>query len=264
MEVLVWLSWHVVVNDHIDLFNINTSSEKIGRHQDSIFVLFELSVDSQSVFDLHGRVAGSTWEPGVTDDLVKFFGVFLSFHKDDNLVEVQIIEELDELLDFLVFLKSHVELLQTEEGEIFLLINENLLWVLHVHSADILSLRRHGGWEHHDLSVGVSSHEDLLNLGSHVFTNECMLENQMETFYLPVSSSILSHSSKTKTSRLSSLRVCFLTKARTLPGVPMIIWGHFSLSLKSFSLSYIGTPPKTTAHLNLGRYLVNLSNSFLI
>lgn len=168
MEVLVWLSWHVVVNDHIDLFNINTSSEKIGRHQDSIFVLFELSVDSQSVLDLHGRVAGSTWEPSVTDDLVKFFGVFLSFHKDDNLVEVQIIEELDELLDFLVFLKSHVELLQTEEGEIFLLINENLLWVLHVHSADILSLRRHGGWEHHDLSVGVSSHEDLLNLGSHV------------------------------------------------------------------------------------------------
>ena len=82
--------------------------------------------------------------------------------------------------------------------------------------------------------------------------------------YLPVSSSILSHSSKTKTSRLSSLRVYFLTKARTLPGVPMMMWGHFSLSLKSFSLSYIGTPPKTTAVLSFGRYLVNLSNSFLI
>lgn len=48
-------------------------------------------------------------------------------------------------LIFLVFLESHIELLQTEEGKIFLLIDENLLWVLHVHSADILGLAGHGG-----------------------------------------------------------------------------------------------------------------------
>jgi len=81
---------------------------------------------------------------------------------------------------------------------------------------------------------------------------------------ISVSSSILSHSSRTKWERFSRLSFLLWQRARILPGVPMMIWGVVFSFLRIFWFSWIGTPPKKTSFLSLGKNFENLSNSFLI
>ena len=93
----------------------------------------------------------------------------LGLGENDDLVEVNIVQKLDELSDFLGLLELDEVLLQAVKGQLGLLVDEELLWVLHVHPADVFGLGGKGGGEHHHLSVGrVALHEDLLHLGSHV------------------------------------------------------------------------------------------------
>lgn len=79
---------------------------------------------------------------------------------------------------------------------------------------------------------------------------------------LPASPIILSHSSRTKYLTLSSFILPERAKASILPGVPTTIWGQ-SLARRSSSF-LIGIPPKKTATLIPGRYLLKRSYSLEI
>jgi len=59
---------------------------------------------------------------------------------------------------------------------------------------------------------------------------------------ISVSSSILSHSSRINIDKLSSFKSFFYTRARILPGVPIIMCGGF-LPFKILTFSACGHPP---------------------
>ena len=52
MEVGVSIGSHVKVEDYIDFFNINSSSENIGGHHDSVFELLEVIVSLYSNYKI--------------------------------------------------------------------------------------------------------------------------------------------------------------------------------------------------------------------
>ena len=62
--------------------------------------------------------------------------------KNDHLVEVKLIKQLDKLSDFLCLFELDEILLESMKGKLSLLVDEELLWVLHVHSTYVFSLLR--------------------------------------------------------------------------------------------------------------------------
>ena len=136
-------------------------------------------------------------------------------------------------------------------------INEDLERVFHEFPADILDLSWKGGWEHHHLLLMRRLLKDFLNISSHVYIF------MGEASDIPVSSSILSHSSRTNIWRLDRSRSFLLVSARILPGVPTMMCGCLT-PFNKLMCSYMGCPPYITSVLISGRYFVNLLNSFLI
>ena len=153
------------------------------------------------------------------------------------------------------------------KGQFWLAVNIKLKWIFHVHPADVFAFVRNCSWEHHNLSLTRSSHENFLDLSTHVYImidiKKLKKTKTNILHYLPVSSSILSHSSRTNICNLSKFKSPFWQSARILPGVPMMICGALT-PLIILAWSWYGCPPKNTSFLKLGRYFVNLSNSFLI
>ena len=82
--------WHVVVDDDVDLFHINTSSEQISGDQDSAKTFLELLVSLNSskdlvkgeigegipILDVQVRVYGEGGEVALSKDLVELNGSF--------------------------------------------------------------------------------------------------------------------------------------------------------------------------------------------
>lgn len=91
VEVLVWLVWHVEVDDNVDLFNIDSSSKDISGYHDSIFGFLELVVDLYTFFLWHITVTSNCWESLLVDNLTKFLSILLLTGENDDLVEVKII-----------------------------------------------------------------------------------------------------------------------------------------------------------------------------
>ena len=181
MKILVRLARHIEVDNDVNLFDIDTSTEQVCADHDSIFALLEASIDLESLLLRHGLEAGDTGELLTLDDLVKLLGVILRLGENNNLVEFEIVEQLDELLDLLVLVKLHVVLLEAVEVELGVVIDVHFEGVLHEHLADLLGLVRQRGREHHDLSLGLAGHEDLLHLSSHVSLVEhlvALIENE--------------------------------------------------------------------------------------
>ena len=168
MQVLICFVWHVKVDDHIDLLDIDSSTEEISGDHDSELALLELVVHLDSLGLLHRSEAGLRWEALLVDDFIQFLCVFLRLGEDDDLVKVEFIKQLNKLSNFLCLFKLHEILLESMKGKLSLLVDEELLWVLHVHSTYVLGLLGKSSREHHNLSVLTALHEDLLNLGSHV------------------------------------------------------------------------------------------------
>lgn len=200
------------------------------------------------------------WEVILSEDLIKLDGKCNTLDENDNLVEHKWIKEVSEFTDLLVVLKLQVVLLQTVKSKFTLVINKDFKLILHEFSANVLDILWHSCWEHHNLLLVRSSLEDLLNIRSHVYSGDEFL-NALYWVIIPVSSSILSHSSRTKIFNFDKSRWPFLTKARTLPGVPTTTWGGLR-PFRSLMWSSIGWPPYKTSVLTSGRYWVNLVNSF--
>lgn len=54
------------------------------------------------------------------------------------------------------------------KGQFWLAVNIKLKWIFHVHPADVFAFVRNCSWEHHNLSLTRSSHENFLDLSTHV------------------------------------------------------------------------------------------------
>ena len=49
MQITVSIRWTVIVNDDIDTFNINSTTEYIGRNQDALFERLECGVSTDPI-----------------------------------------------------------------------------------------------------------------------------------------------------------------------------------------------------------------------
>lgn len=168
MQILVGFARHIEVDDDVDLLDIDTSTEQIRADHDSVLALLEARVDLNALGLRHGLAADDAGELLAADDLVQLLGVVLRLGEHDDLVEFEVVEQLNKLLNLLVLVELHVVLLETVQVELSVAVDVHFEGVLHEHLADLLCLLRQGGREHHDLSLGLAGHEDLLHLGSHV------------------------------------------------------------------------------------------------
>ena len=89
--------------------------------------------------------------------------------KDDDLVELEVIEELVELAVLLALFEGYEVLLKTVQRQLGILVDKVLSRVLHELSADGLDLVGQGGGEHHHLLLHRSGAEDLLDVTAHIF-----------------------------------------------------------------------------------------------
>jgi len=140
VEVLIRLVWHVEVDDNVDLFNVDSSSQQISGDHDSVLDVFEIVVDLESL--LHGQVfeASATWEFLSNKDVVQFLSILLCFSEDDHLVELSVVEDIDQLLDLFVLFELHKVLLKTMQVELGLTLYNELKWLLHVESTRLFGL----------------------------------------------------------------------------------------------------------------------------
>lgn len=111
---------------------------------------------------------GNRGKVALAEQLVQLGSTDGALDKDDDLVELELIEEVVELAVLLLLIELDVVLLQTVQGELGVLVDVVLGGVLHELAADGLDLLGEGGREHHDLLLVGSGTEDVLDVGTHV------------------------------------------------------------------------------------------------
>lgn len=174
------------------------------------------------------RVNRNGGEVAFAEQLVQFGGTDGALDEDDDLVELQVIEKFVQLSVLLTFLESNKVLLQTVQRQFGVLIDIVLCRVLHEFAADRLDLVGQGGAEHHDLLLLGGRAEDFLDIAAHVLFLSAavvwsLLKILLESASLPIWSSILSHSSRTKIRTLPKRRNLSRTRALSRPGVPTMM-----------------------------------------
>jgi len=87
MEIGISLLRHIKVEDHIDLFNINTSTEYVCWHHDPVLELFEVIVPLYSLRLQQISVDRDAGEVILSQDFVQFDGVEDALHEDNDLIE---------------------------------------------------------------------------------------------------------------------------------------------------------------------------------
>jgi len=140
VQIRIRLSRHIKVEDHIDLFNIDSSSEDISSDHDPVLKLLEVVVSLDSLWLGKVSMDRDGGEVVLFEDFIKFDCKLDALHEDDDLVEHEGIEQVGELPDFLVFLQLDVVLLESVQGELALVINEDFEGVLHELPADLLDV----------------------------------------------------------------------------------------------------------------------------
>lgn len=185
MEVGVGIGGEIVVNGEVNALNINTTAEDISSDTDALVELLELlvaldtvglSVVSRSVMARENlpllladtRVDGDGGEVALPQKLVELVGALGALDKDDNLVELQVVEQVVQLAVLLLLTQLDVILLQTVQSELGVVIDVHLERVTHELLADGADLLGEGGTEHHNLLVGGRGTEDLLDVAAHV------------------------------------------------------------------------------------------------
>jgi len=168
VQVSIRVFWHVVVENDVHSFDIDTSSEEIGGDQDSSLKVFEQRVSFKSFLLVHGPVDVDGWEVLVFEELVQGDASLNGFDEDDDLVEFERVEEVEQFSVLLLFFELTVVLSETVEGELGVVVNVDLHWVGHELFADWSHFFWEGGGEHHNLLLMWSRLENILNISSHI------------------------------------------------------------------------------------------------
>ena len=116
---------------------------------------------------------GFAWNGVLNENFRKFNSVFDRFHKDDDLIELELINQVHQLSNLLTLVKLNVILAETVKRQFALVLNQHFSWVAHELAASQLNVTGERGREHHHLLVDWSVFEDLLDVRSHVY---CSIE----------------------------------------------------------------------------------------
>lgn len=116
------------------------------------------------------RVDSDTGEVALPQKLVQLVGTESALDKDNDLVELQIVEKVTEFAVLLLFAQLDVILLKTMKCELSVVVDVHLERVTHELLADRPDFLRESGTEHHNLLLCWGGAEDFLNITAHVYT----------------------------------------------------------------------------------------------
>ena len=71
------------------------------------------------------------WNGALIEHLYKFFGVGNRAHKNNDLVELQLVNKVHKFGDLLAVLNVHIVLFKTVKSKLALILDQNLNWVPH-------------------------------------------------------------------------------------------------------------------------------------
>jgi len=167
MKILISFAGHIVVEDDVHTFEVNTTTKDISRNQNSAFVFFEFVVSVQPILLGKTTVNAHGGEILLNQKTIQLLASPRAVHKYDNLIEFQGIQEIIQLAVLLIFGELDVVLLQTVESQ-FTVIDVDFNGIsgkLLAHRPNFLA---QGSREHHYLLFVGCRAEDGLNITTHV------------------------------------------------------------------------------------------------
>lgn len=164
MDVLLLGLGEVVVDHQVHLLHVDTSGQQVGTDQHSGGTGPELLHDQVSLVGLHGGVDGGDGEVLFLHGLGQVVHTGLGVAVDDALLDLEVVVEFDEGLELeLLLVHGHVELLDTLQGEFFVL-DQDLGGLPHEGLRDLQDELGHGGRVEAHLDVGGDQGEHLSDL----------------------------------------------------------------------------------------------------
>lgn len=120
------------------------------------------------IIEAHLGVDSLGWNSILVKHFVELDSVVDMTHKDDNLVELELIDQVHQFGDLVALLKAHIVLAKTVKGQLALVLDEHLSWVAHELAASDLNLVGESSSEHHHLLAVRGLLEDLLDVATHI------------------------------------------------------------------------------------------------
>jgi hypothetical protein len=85
VKVRISISRSIVVDDNVDTFHIDTTSEDVGSDQDTLLESLELLVSTDTLFLLETRVNSDRREVALSEESVEFSSTGDGFDEDADL-----------------------------------------------------------------------------------------------------------------------------------------------------------------------------------
>jgi len=129
MQVGVRVFWHVIVEDNVDTLNIHTTAKQVrGNENTSLEVLEEL-VALETLLLVHGAVNINGGKVLLLQQSRQGNATLNRFDKNNDLVKLQGIKQIEQFAVLLGFGQFDVVLLETVQGQLGFVINEDFEWL---------------------------------------------------------------------------------------------------------------------------------------
>jgi len=129
MEVSVGVLGHVIVEDNVDTLNIHTTAEQVRRDQNAALEVLEQLVALETLLLVHCAVNVNGGEVLLLQQRRQGDATLHRFDEDDDLVELQRIQQVEQLAILLRLGQFDVVLLETVQGQLGFIINEDFEWL---------------------------------------------------------------------------------------------------------------------------------------
>lgn len=180
MEVRVDLRGEIVIDDDIDVSKVHAAAHEVRRDEDARLGLLELPVRLRALRLGHRSACDDGREVVSVEDAAELLGVVGLVDKDDDLVELDVVEELCEPACLRVEVDLVKVLHDVVEGQHAELVDDDLLRVLHERPARPADLLVDGRREHHHLLGLGRRDEDALDVPAVLLEEDVALVHDKE------------------------------------------------------------------------------------
>jgi len=167
VEVSIGALWHIIIDDHVDAFDIDTTAKEVGGDHDPGLERFEVTISGDPFFLLQVRMDTDRWEIVLAQDAGQGVGAAAATNEDNQLVKFDRIDQVGEANVLLFLIDIEVVLLESVEGELGAF-NVDFEGVVHKFLADGANFIAESGGEHHDLLVMRGFLKNFLDIFSHI------------------------------------------------------------------------------------------------
>lgn len=180
MEVGVDLGGEVVVDDDIDVGKVHATAHKVCGDKDTRLGLLEIVVRLGTLRLRHAGAGHNGGEVIGAEDAAELLGVAGGVDKDDDLIELDIVEEFCQtacLRIVIHFVKVLDDIVEREDAE---LVDNDLLRLSHEGAAQLTDALVDGRREHHHLLGLGGGHEDVLDVAAVLLEEDIALIDNKE------------------------------------------------------------------------------------